>query len=346
MNMDNEFFTLQTTGIATITAEDAILDAWIASEKDEGYQTKVHFQVCSNCGAGEDTLLKDDMLTCTGCGEVLSRPIDCSAEYRYFGVEDRGGGDPSRIGAPSDHRLPESSLGTVILPQGNSKHMGKVRRHHQWNQMCYKERALLGAFERLGLAANNHGLSAAVIEDAKELYHKLNSFCDRRGLKRDSLLSVCVYTSLKRAGAPRKPEDVGAMFSISHQEFTKANKFFQEVLAQATQKGLLGDHWTPSNLTSTRAADYVALPLSKLPISRADYNRMLVEAQGLAERAERDGMSPENTPPSLAAGIVGYVCEKYHKGEIPLARIASSCDVSVATLQKCLRRLQSILDVA
>jgi hypothetical protein len=84
--------------------------------------------------------------------------------------------------------------------------------------------------------------------------------------------------------------------------------------------------------------------LSKLPISRADYQKLLMEAQGLADRAEEEGMSPENTPPSLAAGVVAYVCERWRKGEIPLTRIATSCDVSLATLQKCLRRLQGYLD--
>jgi transcription initiation factor TFIIIB Brf1 subunit/transcription initiation factor TFIIB len=351
--MDNEFFTLTETplsnegsneGSKEISKEDALLDAWLASEKDTGYETNEHFKSCQSCGATDDMILHEDVVVCTGCGEILARPIDSSAEYRYFGMEDRGGGDPSRIGAPFDPRLPESSLGTVILPQGNAKHMGKIRRYHQWNMLPYKERALLGAFDRLSLAANNHGLGGSIIEDAKELYVKLNGFCDRRGLSRDSLLASCVYTALKRAGSPRKPQDIGAMFSLSHASFTKAFKFFQEVLAQARQKGLLTESWTPSNLTSTRAADYVSVPLSKLPISRADYQKLLVEAQGLAERAETEGMSPENTPPSLAAGIVAYVCERWRKGEIPLARIASACDVSLATLQKCLRRLQSILD--
>lgn len=347
--MDNEFFTLTETplsneGSKEISKEDALLDAWLASEKDTGYETNEHFKSCQSCGAKDDMILHEDVVVCTGCGEILARPIDSSAEYRYFGMEDRGGGDPSRIGAPFDPRLPESSLGTVILPQGNAKHMGKIRRYHQWNMLPYKERALLGAFDRLSLAANNHGLGGSIIEDAKELYVKLNGFCDRRGLSRDSLLASCVYTALKRAGSPRKPQDIGAMFSLSHASFTKAFKFFQEVLAQARQKGLLTESWTPSNLTSTRAADYVSVPLSKLPISRADYQKLLVEAQGLAERAETEGMSPENTPPSLAAGIVAYVCEHWRKGEIPLARIASACDVSLATLQKCLRRLQSILD--
>jgi transcription initiation factor TFIIIB Brf1 subunit/transcription initiation factor TFIIB len=350
--MDNAFFTLKYSRTEEIGAsevsekdpEDALFDAWITSEKDEGYQQKESFKSCPSCKAGEDDLLQDEMLVCMKCGEIIARPIDSSAEYRFFGSEDRGGGDPSRIGAPFDPRLPESSLGTIILPQGNAKHMGKVRRYHQWNMLPYKERALLGAFDRLALAANNHGLGGAVVEDAKELYVKLNGFCDRRGLSRDSLLASCVYTALKRAGSPRKPQDVGAIFNLSHASFTKAFKFFQEVLAQATQKGLLGENWTPSNLQSTRAADYVAVPLSKLPISRADYQKLNIEAQELADRAEREGMSPENTPPSLAAGVVAYVCEKWRKDEIPLARIAAACDVSLATLQKCLRRLQGILN--
>jgi transcription initiation factor TFIIIB Brf1 subunit/transcription initiation factor TFIIB len=349
--MDNEFFTLYKPSSIEAekppeqSPEEALLDAWFASEKHTGYEPKEFFKSCPSCGGDDDTLLQEDMLVCTKCGEILARPIDSSAEYRYFGMEDRGGGDPSRIGAPLDPRLPESSLGTVILPHGNAKHMGKIRRYHQWNMLPYKERALLGAFDRLGLAANNHGLGGAIIDDAKELYVKLNGFCDRRGLSRDSLLASCVYTALKRAGSPRKPQEIGAMFSLSHASFTKAFKFFQEVLAQATQKGLLTEAWTPSNLTSTCASDYVAVPLSKLPISRADYQKLLLEAQELASRAETEGMSPENTPPSLAAGVVAYVCERWRKGEIPLSRIATACDVSLATLQKCLRRLQSILDV-
>ena len=133
------------------------------------------------------------------------------------------------------------------------------------------------------------------------------------------------------------------MFNLNHASFTKAFKFFQEVLAQAVQKGILGTVWSPGSLTSTRAADYVELPLSKLPVSRAEFQRLVSRAQELADRAEAEALSPENTPPSLAAGIVAYVCEEWKKGEISLARIATACNVSVATLQKCFRRLEASL---
>lgn len=343
--MENEFFTQTRTTLSEADPLDALLQSWSAAWNDEepGGEVKApqeRFRTCTECGADEEQILQEDILVCTKCGNVLARTLDSCTEYRYFGLENRNCRDPSRIGAPADHRLPESSLGTMILPSGNARIMTRIRRQHQWNMLPYKERALLAAFDRLNLAATNHGVSASIMEDAKELYVKLNGFCDRRGLSRDSLLASCVYTALKRAGTPRKPQDVGAMFSLSHATFTKAFKFFQEVLAQATQKGLLSETWTPSQLTSTKASDYVTVPLSKLPIPRADYVKLVEQAKGLADRAEREGVSPENTPPSLAAGVVAFVCESWKKGEIPMSRIAAACEVSAATLQKCLRRLQ------
>jgi transcription initiation factor TFIIIB Brf1 subunit/transcription initiation factor TFIIB len=297
---------------------------------------------CTACGAGEDEFINEELLTCTRCGTIQGRQLDTTAEYRFFSNDDRGCGDPSRIGAPLDHRLPQSSLSTVILPSrgGSTKAMAGIRRYHQWNMLPYKERTLLSAFDRLSILASNHGISTSILEEAKEFYITLNGLCDRRGLSRDSLLASCVYTALKKAGSPRKPQEVGAMFSLSHASFTKAFKFFQEVYAMAVQRGLVSE--APSVMGSTRAADYVQVALSKLPVSRADYQKLCAEAVALADTVEVDGLSPENTPPSLAAGVVAYVCERWRPGEIPLARIASACSVSIATLQKCLRRLHGL----
>jgi transcription initiation factor TFIIIB Brf1 subunit/transcription initiation factor TFIIB len=298
---------------------------------------------CGVCGAEEDDFESTELLTCTRCGTVHGRQLDTTAEYRFFSNDDRGCGDPSRIGAPLDHRLPLSSLSTVILPsRGNAKAMAGIRRYHQWNMLPYKERTLLGAFDRLSIIATNHGISNSIVEEAKEFYIKLNGLCDRRGLSRDSLLASCIYTALKKAGSPRKPQEVGAMFSLSHASFTKAFKFFQEVYSMAVQRGLIEVADAPSVMGSTRAANYVQVALSKLPIARADYQKLVDKAVALAEHVEVDGLSPENTPPSLAAGVVAYVCEQWRPGEISLARIASACSVSIATLQKCLRRLHGL----
>ena len=108
---------------------------------------------CSTCQSPFDDWEHLDVSTCLKCGTVVARCLDLSAEYRYFSQDDRGGGDPCRVGAPQDNRFPGSSLGTVILAtqQGGSANtrwsMNKIRRYHTWNMLPYKERSLLHVFE-------------------------------------------------------------------------------------------------------------------------------------------------------------------------------------------------------
>ena len=98
---------------------------------------------CPSCQSSFDEWEHLDVSTCTNCGTIVSRCLDLTAEYRYFSQDDRGGGDPCRVGAPQDNRFPESSLGTVILPtqHGGSANcrwsMNKIRRYHTWNMLPF-----------------------------------------------------------------------------------------------------------------------------------------------------------------------------------------------------------------
>ena len=295
------------------------------------------------CGAGPEEILHEDNSVCLKCGEVLGRLYDTTAEYRFFANDDKGG-DPCRVGAPQDHRLPEASLGTMILG-GRGKSMYRIRKYHTWNAMPYKERSLLQIFDRLSLVATNHGLSSSILEDTKDMYVMLHELCDRRGLTRDAVLASCLYTALKQAQTPRKPKEIADMFALSTATFTKALKFFQEVFALAEQKGLLKKSTVDTAYGSTKAEDYVSLPLSRLAIPRAKALAIEAGARAVAIMAEREGYSVENVPPSLAAGCVGFVLSNMEDMNIPMADIAKAADVSVATLQKCLRRLDVYKDV-
>ena len=65
----------------------------------------------------------------------------------------------------------------------------------------------------------------------------------------------------------------------------------------------------------------------------------------VAEKSEEEGLSQENMPPSLAAGCVAFVIKRCEIMNIPVSKIAEASEISVATLQKCLRRLESHSDV-
>jgi transcription initiation factor TFIIIB Brf1 subunit/transcription initiation factor TFIIB len=308
--------------------------------------TKERDDACTKC-KDLDFQDSDEIITCNACGYVIERRLDMGAEYRFFHSDDRGGGDPCRVGAPTDVRFADSSLGTIILGIGKGGHstargaMMRIRRFHTWSMFPYKKRSLLHVFEQMTLAASNHGIEIRVIETAKDLYMQLVEHCDKRGLSRASVVASCIYSALKMAGAPRKPKDVADMFHLQNAQFTRAFKDFQCVLAMAKQKGLLSQTTViPSQLRTTRASDYIGFPLSKLPIQRGDAERIRSLAVRIADMAEEKELSKENMPSSLASAVITLLLHKIGYTEILTSTIAKACDVSEGTLVKCLRRIE------
>jgi len=245
------------------------------------------------------------------------------------------------VGAPQDPDLPQASLGTLILGYGSPKTMWKVRKYHSWNTVPYKERSLIQANERLHLVGLNHGINQSAIESSRQMYVTIKEIGGRQGLSRDAMLGGCMYLVLKESGSPRKPKDIAEMFGLSSATFTKALKQLQEVLAIARQKGMLSATKAKTSASSTKAVEYIALPLSKLPLQRAQMEHLTTLCTRVAEEVETLGLGQENMPPSLAAGCVAFVLKRCEVLDIPLAQIASVSDISIATLQKCLRRLET-----
>jgi hypothetical protein len=135
------------------------------------------------------------------------------------------------------------------------------------------------------------------------------------------------------------------MFSLTTATFTKALKYFQEIFALAEQKGLLKKKSIDTSKGSTKATEYISLPLSRLPIPRYKKEKIEAEVRAVAIEAEEHGYSIENVPPSLAAGCIAFVMQFYPDIGVTLADVESVAHVSTATLQKCLRRLNTYTDV-
>ena len=330
--------------VKSIVAKSMELDVWNLNDEDLNEEKPIggiDEDTCPYC-LNTDCLYLSDLLTCKECGHIVSRTFDNTAEYRYFSQDDRGG-DPTRVGAPHDPRLPEVSLCTIILNgYGSAKTMFRVRKYHSWNTVPYKERSFIKISERLSLIGLNHGINQYIIEETKNLYITLQTVGGRQGMSHDSLLSSCLYVSLKQAGSPRKPAEIAELFGISSATFTKALKQLQETMALARQKGLLTSTVAHKfSQSSTKATEYIQLPLNRLPIPRNQMEQIHQSARRIAEKAEETGLSQENIPPSLAAGCIAFVIKRKADLEIPIASIAQASEISIVTLQKCIRRLES-----
>jgi len=318
---------------STVKSMDLSLKHWDLEEKEA-----VDQDVCPFCKK-TDCFDMDELKTCKSCGHVISRPFDTSAEYRFYSNDDRGG-DPTRVGQIQDPDLPQASLSTVILGGKGSKNMYKVCKYHAWNTVPYKERSLIQAHERLSLIGLNHGINQSAIEASRHMYITIKEVGGRQGLSRDAMLGGCMYLVLKESGSPRKPKEIAEIFGLSSGTFTKALKQLQELLAMARQKGLLSQTKAKTSSSSTKATEYIRLPLSKLSLQRSQQEHLTTLCMRVAEQVEALGLGQENMPPSLAAGCVAFVLKRCEVIDISLAKIAEASDISIATLQKCLRRLE------
>jgi transcription initiation factor TFIIIB Brf1 subunit/transcription initiation factor TFIIB len=209
--------------------------------------------VCDNCETDEHVQTIEDAVLCVRCGEVFEHILDQGPEYRWFSGDDRNP-DPTRVGAPQNPLLPESSLGTtMILRKHHGNAMRKIKRYHTWNLMPYRERNLWGIFEGLHVRAINAGIGVGVLEEAKRLYAQLSALCVCRGTQKEALLAACLYESLKRSGTPRRPKDIGVIFQINIRYVTKGLKQFANLLDLDERIGI-----KTSNLKDAKKALKVA----------------------------------------------------------------------------------------
>jgi transcription initiation factor TFIIB len=330
-------------GVSTTTTTTTIKpdqDDWnnlfeVQDIKREGY-------MCSTCTSSQSVEQFEDEIVCTACGEHLGYNIDTSAEYRWFGPEDRGT-DPSRVGNPMNPLLPESSLGTRILTRpGEYGTMRRIRQYHLWTIMPYRERTLWGVFELLQVRASNAGISAAIVEETKQLYAQVSPRCICRGLQKDALLAACLYESLKRHDTPRRPQEIADIFQIDVKLVTRGVKQFSGLLEghlhTNTVEHRVEEAAKPTPSTSFR--HYIEPAMYKLETPRVYHGRIVEEATRIGNLIDELGICPETTPSSLAACslVVALEILELDKSHTDVAK---SCSISAATLQKCLKRIEN-----
>ncbi len=312
--------------------------------------------ICSECQTDAHVFVDEDEIACTACGTHLGYTIDSSAEYRWFGSEDRGP-DPSRVGNPLNPLLPVSSLGTRILSRpGDNKAMRRIRQYHLWNIMPYRERTLWSVFEGLQVRASNSGISMAIVEETKQLYAQVSPLCICRGQQKDALLAACLFESLKRHNTPRRPAEIATIFQIDVKLITRGVKQFSGLLEEhlhAEAKAITASSSAAATRTtaprlpekkvdtpSTSFKHYLEPAVYRLETPRSLHGVILEFASKIGDAIDELGICPETTPSSLAASALSLTCEKF-KLEKSNAEVAKVCSISAATLQKCLKRIES-----
>lgn len=316
---------------------------WFTDDVEE--TSFVDGYVCKECGIGDHMLFEKDEVVCTKCGTLDDYPIDSSAEFRWFGNDDRGA-DPTRVGHPINPLFPESTGGTRVLSRpGDSKAMRRIQQFVQWTIRPYRERTLWGVFDMLETRSSQAGIPKAIVDETKHLYAQVSPFGVCRGAARDGLVAACLYESLKRHGTPWRPAEVAAIFQIDTKQMTRGSKLFSALLDEHFHKTDAKHADTHEVVEEVETAThttgfehYLENAVSRLLVPKAKYGAIQAFATTVGRQIDFLGICSEMTPSSLLGSALLLACEHFELNKTA-SEVAGVCKISAATLQKCMKKI-------
>jgi len=292
-------------------------------------------EICDCC---ESVLIVNDegFLTCTNktCGIIYKDIIDQSAEWRYYGADDNHIGDPTRAGPPINPLLRESSFGCkVICSQNSSYEMRKIRRYTEWQSMPYKEKSQYDEFQKITILASQSGIPKIIIDDAMRYHKKISEAKTFRGLNRDGIIAASIYISARINSYPRTAKEIATIFYLDNTSATKGCKNAVSIINDL-ENNMVNEDKTA--LCKTKPSSFIERYCSKLNIN-SEITKLCVF---VALRIEKKNLIPENTPHSIAAGIIYFISQVCHLN-VTKKQVNQVSEISEVTINKCFKKLES-----
>ena len=295
-----------------------------------------------NCERCHNNLAFSDegFLTCTNskCGIIYKDIVDQSAEWRYYGADDNQNSDPTRCGMPINPLLKESSFGCKVVCSGSTSYeMRKIRRYTEWQSMPYKEKSQYDEFQRITLMSQNAGVPKMIIDDAIRYHKKISEYeLTFRGDNRDGILAASIYISCRINNFPRTAKEIALIF---HLDVTSATRGCKNALSiiNNLEKDLENNEKT--SFCRTKPEAFIERYCSKLNIN----SELTKLCQFISMKIEKQGLMPENTPHSIAAGVVYFIAQICGLN-ISKRDVKNASEISEVTINKCFKKIEKNKD--
>ena len=290
---------------------------------------------CKECNSPIQ-ITEDGFYTCTNptCSAVCIQVLDMSAEWRFYG-EDSFTSNPVRCGMPINPLLQESSFGCKIICNGGASYeMKKIARYTEWNSMPYKEKSRYDEFQHITLISNNAGIPKMIVDEACQYYKKITDHRSFRGLNRDGIIAASIYIACRIHNYPRTPKEISRIFYLDSTSATRGCKNAMSIINEVEKN-------TPKEeqtiYAQTDPLSFIERYCSKLSVP-AKYIKL---AQFIAIQIQKKNLIPENTPYSIAAGIIYFMSQEF-KLNITKKDIQTISDTSEVTINKCFRKIDML----
>lgn len=295
-----------------------------------------------NCERCHNNLAFSDegFLTCTNskCGIIYKDIVDQSAEWRYYGADDNQNSDPTRCGMPINPLLKESSFGCKVVCSGSTSYeMRKIRRYTEWQSMPYKEKSQYDEFQRITLMSQNAGVPKMIIDDAIRYHKKISEYeLTFRGDNRDGILAASIYISCRINNFPRTAKEIALIF---HLDVTSATRGCKNALSIINNLEKDLENSEKTSFCRTKPEAFIERYCSKLNIN----SELTKLCQFISMKIEKQGLMPENTPHSIAAGVVYFIAQICGLN-ISKRDVKNASEISEVTINKCFKKIEKNKD--
>jgi transcription initiation factor TFIIB len=299
-----------------------------------------HENGCSLCSSPL-MIMEDGFPTCTNkkCGLMYTDTLDYSPEWRFYGADDKNASDPTRCGNPINPLLQESSFGCKILcPQNASYEMKRIRKWTEWQAMPHKEKSLYDEFQFITIMAKNAEIPRIFIDDAMAIHKDISEQKMFRGMNRDGIKAASIYISCRLNGCPRTSHEIAEIFKLDKTSATNGCSMAVNILSNIGRNGNTLNAST-DELCATTPSLFIERYCSRLNMN-AELTHL---AKFVANKIETTGCISDNTPHSIAAGIVYFIAKTCNLS-ISKTDVKQICGVSEVTINKCFKKMETMTD--
>jgi transcription initiation factor TFIIB len=297
-----------------------------------------NLHLCSLCDS-HLMIMEDGFPTCTNikCGIIYKNTLDYSPEWRFYGAEDKNANDPTRCGNPINPLLMESSFGCKILCNANSSYeMKRIRKWTEWGAMPHKEKSLYDEFQFITIMAQNAGIPRIFIDDAMSIHKDISEQKMFRGMNRDGIKAASIYISCRLNGCPRTAHEIAEIFKLDKTSATNGCSMAVNIMYNIDRSGS-GANSQPAQLCLTTPSLFIDRYCSRLNMQ----NELIMLSKFIAKKIEETGVINDNTPHSIAAGIIYFISQTCNLS-ITKKDIKQICGVSEVTINKCFKKLDNM----
>ena len=212
--------------------------------------------------------------------------------------------------------------------------MRKIRRYTEWQSMPYKEKSQYDEFQRITMMATNAGINKYIIDEAINYHKKISEHKTFRGLNRDGIIAASIYIAARLNSYPRTAKEIATIFHLDNTSATKGCKNAMSIINDLENDMVNEDK---TSLCKTTPSSFIERYCSKLNIN-SEITKLCVF---VALRIQSNNLIPENTPHSIAAGIVYFVSQVCHLN-VSKKQVNQVSEISEVTINKCYKKLDSL----